>query len=92
MTYEDDVDPQRITRAMRNDVEALSSTADMIDVLLEEAERQLHDLQAHIESRSNIVLGDWRTITTFLRLAVAQNEIVKVTADKFQTASLAVVP
>jgi hypothetical protein len=83
MTYDDEVDPQRITKGMRNDVEALSSTADMIDVLLEEAETQLHDLQSHIESRGAGLLGDWRVITTFLRLASAQNEIVKATCDRF---------
>jgi uncharacterized protein HemX len=84
MTYQEDVDPQRITRAMRNNVEALSSTADMIDVLVEEAERQIHLLQQHVETYSKVNVGDWRIIKTFLRLAAAQAEIVKNTADDFR--------
>jgi len=88
MTYEDDVDPQRITRVMRDNVEALSSTADMIDVLVAEAERIVHDLQKHIESVTTIQVDDWRTIKAFLRLAAAQADIVKDTSDAFHNSKL----
>lgn len=89
MTFEVDIDPQRITRAMRANVEALSSTADMISVLVEEAERQAHDLQQHVESQTTVHVDDWRVIKTFLRLAASQADIVKETCDLFRDHTIA---
>lgn len=83
MTYKSELDPKRITLSMRDDIEALSSTADIIDVLVSEAEHALHKLQEHVEQHTTIKLDDWRIIKTFLRLASTQAEIVKNTSDEF---------
>lgn len=83
MTHEDDVDPKRITKGMRANIEALSSTADMTAIILEEVEQKLHRLQDHYEKLSQSRYDDWRVINTFLRLALAQVEIVKETSDAF---------
>jgi hypothetical protein len=84
MTNDEDLDPQRITRAMRADVEALTSTADMLDVLLGEAERSVHHLQHHVEKHTTVCLDDWRIVKTFLRLATAQCDLVKDTIQRFE--------
>jgi len=84
MNFDDEVDPNRITNGMRNEVEALSSAADMIDVLVSEAERYVNQLEKLYE-HFTIPYDDWRIVKTFLRLATAQAEIVKATSDRFYT-------
>lgn len=83
MAYEDEVDPNRITNRMRDELEALSSAADMIDVLVSEAERHVRQLEKLYE-HFTVPYDDWRIIRTFLRLANAQAEIVKETSDRFR--------
>lgn len=83
MEYEKEIDPIRITRGLRDRVEALASTVDMIEVLIEVAEQEVRKLQDHYEANSQYRYGDWRTIYTMLRLAAQQNDIVKDVIELF---------
>lgn len=84
MDYHDEIDPQRITRGMRDRVEALASAADMIDVLAEIAAEAARTMQrASHDGQRVSQLGEWRVIETMLRLASAQSDIIKEVSEQF---------
>jgi len=78
------IDEQRITREMRDDLEALGSAADMIEVLCEATDEQARSIERYIEQHGGLKLGDWRCIYTFLVLAGQQASLIKNTLERFE--------
>ncbi len=90
MSYDDKIDDQRITNRMREEVESLVSTAEMIDVLSHILYREVATMKRLDEEKSRFgTLGEWHEILTLLSLTIQQAEIVKNVGESFSRMRMA---
>lgn len=88
--YENQIDPQRITKGMRERIEAISYDAGNLEVLIDLAHEQISGIKAQLKQGiTRFGDGDFKAVFALLDITQREIERIKTAAEDFAQPSSA---